>query len=260
MLPRTTDDIADIPEQAREFYTQADGGGYRLQAEDDDGAELKQSLKAERERGKKARETVTELKAKLEGIDLEAYQSFQADAEKRAENEAAAAGEWDKLKAQYTAKHTAEIEKRDLRITDLSDAISRTLVDAEATRAIIEAKGSPALLLPLVLNSARAVEDDGQFVVRVLDKQTGATRVSLDPSSDAYMSVAELVDELRSDERFARAFDASGSSGGGASTQSHAGTGKVRAPKTRADLVGTLEKSAFIHKHGNQAYMDLPRQ
>lgn len=259
MLPRTTDDIADIPEQAREFYTQADGGGYRLQAEDDDGAELKQSLKAERERGKKARETVAELKAKLEGIDLEAYQSYQADAEKRAESEAAAAGEWDKLKAQYTAKHTAEIEKRDLRITDLSDAISRTLVDAEATRAISEAKGSPALLLPLVLNSARAVEDDGQFVVRVLDKQ-GQTRVSPDPTNDGYMSIGELVDELRSDERFARAFDGSGSSGGGASTQSHAGTGKVRAPKTRADLDGSAAKAGFINQHGYQAYMDLPRQ
>lgn len=110
----------------------------------------------------------------------------------------------------------------------LTSLLEHSLIDAEATRAIVAAKGSPELLMPFVKESARVLEEDGKFVVRVFDK-TGNTRIG--DANGAPMTIAQLVAEMREDELFGRAFDASGATGGGASSGGSSKPG-IGAPNT----------------------------
>lgn len=101
---------------------------------------------------------------------------------------------------------------KDAELAKMRGTLERQLVDAAASAEVAALRGSPALLLPHLRAALKVVEDEaGQFVVRVVDAEGN-------PRGDqrgGYLTVKDLVAELRRSEDFARAFDGVGVSGGG---------------------------------------------
>ncbi|MEQ8816547.1 MAG: hypothetical protein RLO51_26160 [Thalassobaculum sp.] len=200
-LPATADRLEDLPEAVREHYVATEDGRFRLDAE---GVEDVAGLKSALEKERAARKA---LKAEL---------ADRGDAEEPDDDGAAPAepGAAEPVDADAEAVPAAEImPEPDPRRA----ALEARLVDAEARAALQAARGVPELLLP-VLRDRLAVTDDGTGgpAVRVLD-EAGAPR-RRDGEDGGFRTVAELVEELRADPVYGRAFEGSGKGGSGAPT------------------------------------------
>ena len=95
---------------------------------------------------------------------------------------------------------------------DRAAALEVRLLEAEARAAIQAAHGVPELLLPVVV-SRLSVAEDGTIAATAEDGTT--------------LSVAELVELMRADPVYGRAFDASGKSGSGAPVAGRGDAGPV---------------------------------
>jgi hypothetical protein len=191
--------------------------------------EAKKGLLANRDEAlKEAKQLRDKLKA-FDGVDPEKHRELMAAAEKAEREKQESAGNWKALESQLIEKHTAQTEKLNGRITQLSTALERRLVDAEAASAIAELKGSVKGLLPHVKPHIRVVEQDGEFVAQVVDSK-GNPRIS--DAKGTPMSIRDLVAEFKNDGELGRLFEGSGSSGGGASRSNAGGGGspKIIAP------------------------------
>lgn len=234
-LPFSVDAIDAVPEAQRGLYKESNGkfvldvDGY------EDPAGLKSALQKEREAAKNAAKQVQQW-AGL-GKTPEEISALVAAAEQAERDKLTKGGEWDKLKAQMQTAHQAELGKKDERINGLTKSLERRLVDADATAAIADAKGVPALLLPHVRMSTKVIEDGGEFVVRVVDA-AGNPRVN---GKGEFLSIADLVSEMRQSDVYGRAFEATGTSGSGAQHNSSSAAKTIKqadfdalSPKDRA--------------------------
>ena len=209
-LPFSTDSIDTIAEEHRGLYKQ-DGEKFVLDVEGyESPAGLKSALQKEREAAKTATKQASAWAA-LGKTPEEIQQLVEAQAQAE-RDKLAKGGEWDKLKAQMLEQHNKEREADKAAINAGKAAIERHLIDGQASAAISAAKGVPVLLLPHVKAHVRVVEDGGEYVVRVVDK-LGNPRVD---AKGEFLSITDLVSEMRQSEVFGRAFEASGTTGGGA--------------------------------------------
>jgi DNA-binding transcriptional MerR regulator len=210
-LKFTVDSLDSIPEPQRALYAKTEDGKWRLDLDGyEDPTGLKRALDAERDQKRdavKLSKAWKDLGKTPEEIQELLEQKAQADRDKLTK-----AGEWDKLKAQISEAHAAELAKREERNGLLTKQLERHLVDAAATAALAAASGSSELLLPHVKARTKVVEENGEFVVRVVDA-SGNPRVD---GKGEFLSIKDLVSEMRQSEVFLPAFKASGTSGGGA--------------------------------------------
>lgn len=241
-LPFSVDAIDTIPEAQRSLYKESNGkfildvDGY------EDPTNLKSALQKERERGNSAEK---QAKAWRDlGKTPEEIQALLAAAEQAEQDRLKKGGEWDKLKGQMTEQHRAELGKKDERISVLTKSLHGRLVDADATAAIAAAKGVPELLLPHVRMAVKVIEEDGEFKVRVVDA-AGNPRVN---GKGEFLSIADLVGEMRQSDVYGRAFEASGTTGGGASG-GNAGGGKTM-KQAAFDQLRPAARAQFITSGG----------
>ena len=220
-LPFTVDSIDTIPEAQRSLYKELNGK-FTLDVEGyEDPIGLKSALQAERQNAKTATQQAAAWKAL--GKTPEEIQSLveaQAQAER---DKLTKGGEWDKLKQQMADQHKTELVQKDARIGSLTKSLEARLIDADATAAIAASKGVPALLLPHVRAAVKVIEDNGEFKVQVVDP-AGNPRVN---GKGEFLSIADLVGEMRQSEVFGRAFEATGITGGGAPGGGGGGGAKV---------------------------------
>lgn len=220
-LQLVVDSLDALPENVRDLYQQ-DGEKFRLQLDGyEDPVGLKSALQKERDAAKQAQKQASAW-SQLGKTPEEIQQILEAQ-RKAEEDKAVKGGEWEKLKAQMLEQAAKEREKLELSLKAKDSAIERYLIDAQATAAISELKGVPALLLPHVKAAVKVVNDDGEYVTRVVDAQ-GNPRVN---AKGEFLSIKDLVSEMRQSEVFGRAFEASGTTGGGAQTSGNAGAGKT---------------------------------
>jgi hypothetical protein len=93
----------------------------------------------------------------------------------------------------------------------MKTSLKKHMIESEARAVIAELKGSPELLLPHVREQCQLLEEDGAFVVRVVDKEG-------DPRSDGkggWMDIKALVAEMKASQAYGRAFESSGKQGSG---------------------------------------------
>lgn len=122
------------------------------------------------------------------------------------------------MEGKLVKKHTGEMETITGKYNSTLDQLKHLLVDAQLTKAITEEKGSVDLLIHAIKQHVKVFEnEDGTFSARVVDED-GTDRLSMKSSKDphALMGISELVQEFKSSEKFARAFDGSGAKGSGA--------------------------------------------
>jgi hypothetical protein len=256
----TTEEHGGLSADVQSHYALADDGSYRLEVSPSGGFEfadtrgLKAALQNERaERGKAAAglksltETVGDLdvaaaRAALEKVaEMKDWDPEKKLAEAKAQFEGQLTSKFDNERKALTTKHAEEIKARDAAMTAALGQLQSELIASAAVSAISAAGGSVELLLPIVEKTTRMkAGEDGRYHAEVVD-QSGTPRLSPKSGSTAPMSVAELVEELRGDEKFARAFDGSGAKGSGSSRSSGAGAGGAPAGSksvSRKDLDG----------------------
>ena len=220
-LQFTVDKLDTLTEAVRPLYKQ-DGDKFRLDLDGyEDPTGLKSALDKERTA---ARDAVAQAKAwKQLGKTPEEIQAL-VDAQAQAERDKLTkAGEWDKLKLQMTEQHQAELAKRDDSNKAMRGQLEKHLVDAAAATALAAAEGSPELLLPHVKSKVKVIEESGEFAVRIVDAK-GDPRVN---TKGEFLSMADLVGEMRQNPVYAPGFKAPNASGGGARPSAGGGGAKV---------------------------------
>ena len=234
-IPMTSDTLEAIPEAQRALYKESNGkfvldvDGY------EDPVGLKSALGKERDRANTAEKQAkawASMGKTPDEITALVQAAAQAETDKLGKS-----GEWDKLKAQMADQHKAELAKKDGRIGTLTKSLEARLIDADATAAIAAAKGVPALLLPHVRAAVKVIEENGDFKVQVVDA-AGNPRVN---GKGEFLSIADLVAEMKTDDIFGRAFEPSGTTGSGAANSGASGGKTIKqaafdalAPKARA--------------------------
>lgn len=264
-LQATVDSLEGLSEELHDEYEEKDGkfhlkllNGMVSADKVEDVSGLKSALQKERENNKALSQTKRQLEEQFGGIDPEEYQRLKDLEAHEEERKAEKKGEWDKLKEQMTTKHNEELGKRSERENKLLTALEKKTIDADAIAALNEHKGNVTLLLPHVKAHVRMVEEDGAFVARVVD-DAGNPRVN---GEGNFLTVRELVSEMRDQETYAKAFENTVKSGGGTRPDG-AGEGPggkkgvIPSDLKRAGM-STKDKVAFIKEHGEDAYMELP--
>jgi len=210
----------DAPEWLRSSLLEQDGK-FVFEAElPTETAGLKSALQKERE----AKAAFERSLKGFEGIDPEEARKLKTEAEQAAADKLKNKGDWDarekqlkeQLATDLTKREThfqTELKSRDDRIVKLQSSLEKSLIEAQATSAIAAAKGAPELLLPHVMRAVKVVEENGEFVARVLDAQ-GQPRIA-NVKGDPF-TISNLVEEMKANEVFGRAFEATGAGGSGA--------------------------------------------
>lgn len=117
------------------------------------------------------------------------------------------------VKAQLATKHGSEKKALQDQLAALEAEVNSLLVDAVASKAIADAGGSPALLLPHVKSAAKVVRENGKASARIMEN--GTARLSMKQGKDEPMSIEEYVEILKSDNQFAPAFSGTNAKGVG---------------------------------------------
>ncbi len=237
-LKLTVGSLEDVNETHRDLYVERNG---KFELDVDGVPELRSALKS-------ANSEAASMRTKYKDLDLEAIEQERAELEELRKKTGPEALE--ALKNQLVGAHGKEKAKLEAKIASLTRAVEKTLVDAAASQAIAEAKGSAGLLLPHVRSLVKVIETDGQYVPQVVDS-TGAPRVGDDGKA---FTIKDLVEEMRGQETYGRAFDAPGGSGSGSDSASGGGGA---AKKSRSKM-SVQEKSEYVDKHGQEAYFKLP--
>ncbi len=150
--------------------------------------------------------------------DLEFATKAREDAQRKA-------GEFDTLKLDMAKRHAGEIEKVKSETTRLQGKLFDILGKREAEKSIEAKGGSKPLLLPHIEKQIRVVEEDGEYVARVVDSK-GNVRIG--DGKGTPMSIEQLVEEFRANADYGPAFkptDSSGSGSRGPNNQEKTGTG-----------------------------------
>jgi hypothetical protein len=231
MLKLQVEKIDDVEEPLRTLYEEKDGK-FRLKVDGIDNEYVpRDALKRANDESAARRKELENWK-KI-GKTEDEIKELIAAAEKAEEIKAKRAGDFDKLREAMAAQHAKDLKTKDDAITNMQKSIERHLIDAQATAAIASAKGSADLLLPHVQKHVRVVEENGDYVVKVVDAK-GEPRIN---GKGEAMSIADLVGEMRQSDVYGRAFEGSGQSGSGMRPGANGGTPANQAKTmSRADF------------------------
>lgn len=132
-----------------------------------------------------------------------------------------------KIKAEIETGFNARIAEKDTELEGMRGTLKTYLVDNSAVTALATAKGNSKLLLPLIREQVDVVKDgENGYVVRVKDGQ-GDYRGN---GKGGFMSVEELVNEMKASKDYAGAFESDQQRGTGQPNQQRPG------PVTRTGL------------------------
>jgi hypothetical protein len=114
------------------------------------------------------------------------------------------------------AAHKKALADKDNQVSAVEGSLRKYLIENAAIAAISEAKGKVKPLLPAVTSRLKLFQENGEYVVRVVDGDG-------DPRGDGkggFLDIKGLVAELREDGDYSPLFEASGISGSGAQGRS----------------------------------------
>lgn len=137
-------------------------------------------------------------------------------------------------------------EAADNRIAGVMRTLRKHLVGDQARAAIADAKGAPELLMPLIESHTKIVQngedDDGRpiYEVAVVDAD-GDRRTN---TQGGHMTIADFVQELKSNEKYARAFESEAPAG----TGTPAGAGRTPARHQQKEMTSTDKIAAGLQK------------
>lgn len=271
MLKAILDSIEELDEPLKEHYrpgTEDEGldGKFVLDVGAEGGLALENVDGLKSTLGSKKTE-VEQLKAKVAAFgDLDPAQAKAAiakvaelgdldpesEADKIAEQKVAA------IKEQMAEQHKTEVQALETRLAGRDALLSKVLVEDQALKAISAEGGDVDLLLPHVMPAIRLkIEeaDDGSVspIVTIIDKD-GNPRIGDSAGKD--MDVGQLVQTMKTEDKFARLFDSSGHSGSGNDDEGGGG-GSGERPDGAPSTWTRRQKIDYVKKHGQEKFNDL---
>lgn len=113
---------------------------------------------------------------------------------------------FEKMKMDLEKTHSEKLKTKDEEITQMKGTLNKYLIDSEASKILTqpEVAGSVGLLLPHIQRQTKVIEENGNFHVRVID-QDGDARSN---GNGGFMTIGELVSEMKESPDYKRAFDA----------------------------------------------------
>lgn len=221
-LKAILDSLDGLSADVAKEYKKGDDGKFRLDVTEvngfalEDVAGLRSSLSKERENVR----TLKEQSKTFEGLDP----AKARDAIKKVEEMANWTPE-QKVKEQIEAVKTQLLdahgkEKRALedRQSKLTKQLEESMIRSVATQAIVELKGTkdaPMVMMPHIERQTRLRETDGKYIVEVIG-QDGNPRLT--GSQGTAMTIAQLVDEMKTQDAWAFCFEGKNAKGGGSSS------------------------------------------
>lgn len=245
------DSLDKVPEQFRGFYAEGEGGfqlneNFKPTASAIDG--LNRSLKAARrdaDEARKSRPDVSGYKQVAEILGLEgdeaiAPENLRAAVEKVLSESKEGKVNWDKMKQTLENGFRNQLQAKDGEIQTMSKTLEKYLVTTAAVQSIAAAKGVPDLLLPHIQARTKVVKEGNEYVVRVID-EAGDPRGN---ASGGFMTVEDLVKEMKASPVFGRAFESEAPSGSGMAP----GTGQRRPAPQNQEMTPTQRIAAGLAK------------
>lgn len=249
----TVDSIDKVPEQFRGMYAEGEGGftlneSFKGTATAIDG--LNKSLKAARrdaDDAKKNRPDISGFAAVgqllgLEGDDALDAETLRAAVERTIGESKDGKVNWDKMKKDLEKGFQTQLQGKDGELQSMSKTLQKYLVTTAAVQAIAGHKGVPDLLLPHIKDRTKVVKDGDDYVVRVVD-ESGDPRGN---ASGGFMTVEDLVKELKAHPTFGRAFESEAPNGTGVKP----GAGQTKPNQSKAELTPTQKIAAGLAKRG----------
>jgi len=226
-LQATLTSLDGVDESIANFYSEQKDGSFLLNVTGTNGYELENTTALKSALGKERANAQQASKAlkMFDGMDATDAKEAMAkmeevanfDPDKKVE-EAIAAREKQLIKQHEMALASLKEENG-----NLVSNLEQNLITSSATKAIAETEGSVDLLLPHVLNQTRMRRtDNGSFIAEVVDS-TGNPRIG--DAQGNPMTIPQLVEEMKSSDSFARAFNSSGATGSGATNNAVSTTG-----------------------------------
>lgn len=234
-FPLTVADISEVPTEFQAIYVKSEADDSATLIDDlkkrvEVTENLQKTLTTERKGRADAEREVKAWKAKSGTDTAEALADLLTAREAEYETAIAAAREQtgdkdgdlakriEQVKEDLQRKHVKDIEKltseRDeikRRSESMRVSMEKNMREEAAVRAIAANKGNVKLLKPHVMARTKVVEEDGEYVLRVVDED-GDARYDGDGK---HMSVELLVTSLKGTDDFMAAFDSDGATGGG---------------------------------------------
>jgi hypothetical protein len=125
-----------------------------------------------------------------------------------------------KIQADIEKRFNGQMAEKDKELDGMRGTLKTYLVDNSAVTALAAAKGNSKLLLPLIREQVDVVKDgENGYVVRVKDGQ-GDYRGN---GKGGFMSVEELVNEMKASKDYAGAFESENPRGTGPTNQQRPG-------------------------------------
>lgn len=198
--------------------------------------------------------TIEELraaKARLAEITASGGGNSQDAKALRAELEAQLRQDFERQTATLSESHAAELRARDERVSALSSQLDERIFTDAARDAILSVdKGAePIFLLPEIQRRTRIVEQDGRRTIQVLNAEGQIEYVSEDGRA-VPKGLKHVVEDLKNDPRFGRAFSGGDATGSGATPNSRTGAPpeKIANPWDRTGGHFSLSAQAKIRR------------
>lgn len=235
-LKSVLDSLDGVDESLHGFYVERDGKHY-LDAEGvEDVGGLKSALAKEKAAAKAAKEAL----AKYDGFDPEEFQRLKEAAEAAEAKKLEAEGNYKEIRERDAKAFAKEIEKRDAEIGRRDKFIEKLVVENELNAAI-EKVG----VISELKDGARAL-----FMIK------GAKVVATEDGYNGLLGdvpISDYVESWAKTDEAAHYLRPTGAGGSGTKSGKAAPSGS----KPRSEMTNA-EKAAFIDKHGQAAYFDLP--
>jgi hypothetical protein len=142
----------------------------------------------------------------------EAIKAKMTELEAKTKTTPDAKAELEKVRIAMAQVHGKEKEALEKRVKDLEGQLDDLIVGEVATKAIVEHKGDPVLLMPFVKGQVKVQEVDGKRVAVVLDSSGGARFSGVTAS---HMTINELVAELKKTPTYGKLFQSESREGSG---------------------------------------------
>lgn len=221
-------DINSVPQDFRGLYVEGDDGKFTL-GSDNEGIKsavaavtrLNQALKASRAESKAAKGKQIDLSSLSEYGDTPETiaETFNTrvtelnDALKKKPDADALQRQVEKIKHDLAEAHAGELRAKDARADALTGQLHTILVTNEAKTALAEAGAIDSELAePFINKQVKVAEEDGKFSVNVID---AAGDIRYSGVTGAPMTIKELVEEMKQQDKFGPLFKSEAPGGGG---------------------------------------------
>lgn len=245
-FPNQVDDVATLPPEAKALYTKNAEGKYDIDPvmkKRLDVSPLQSSLQKERKLREAHEKTLNGFKSLGLGdtpeealANIKKYEESDEDEDTpddKKEKRQTIKAMREQLKAEFEDTLSKTVTEKDAALSKMQQSLKKHLIEKEAISALAKFKGNDELLRPHVMNRLALIEEDGEYVVRVM----GTDGEPMGDGRGGFKTVEAFVQDMRNDAKFKIAFEASGKSGSGASGSGPGKPGSIQGAKTSIDKI-----------------------